>query len=263
MIILSQLLPHPPKVNIPYHKFRATSLFTPLPPNSIMPLLRRPSLRVVLQRHHKTADNDDASVSSNASLHSTITVDRANSKDTVPSGKGRRSVRFNEKANIYHENTSWNKEDCPDTWYSYADQRLAKARMVQLAREIHKSEKVNTAPHSYQRVLLNAYDACCRAACHGESYDSDDLLSKEEFARLTKWTAVGFSRLGLERVCIREIARDRSNRRAHIVDAVLDAQDSLQSRYDTDELLRKVSQTISRPSRFFAAQVAKAQAVHL
>lgn len=232
-----------------------------------MPLLRRPSFQVVLAtKDQNTITEDDVAVDDNSSvssLQSTFTaVDQVTCKFSSPQQQlplNRRSVtkavRFDESVNTVHTNTNWHRGECHRTWYTTTELRECKVRYVQMAREIHRSERVNTAKHSYQRVVLAAYDACCRTMYEVVPSASSSPLEPDERYNLRRWMTVGVSRLGLERVCIREISMDRSNRRAHVVDAVLDAQDQ----HAQDEVLRQISLRISRPSRLFAHEVARAQ----
>ena len=84
---------------------------------------------------------------------------------------------------------------------------------------------------------------------------------------------IGVLRHGLERTAVREIAMDKRNRRTRIVRAVLDYQDDETDRGyhhygardgddddddddDPDEALRRLSGSISRPSRLFAQEMA-------
>ena len=170
----------------------------------------------------------------------------------------RRRVHFNEGANTYHTSASAQLTitERVDLWHSAADMKLFKGQTSCFAREVYRAEQANPSPTSYQRVVLATYDACCRTPA--ETLASP--LTTPERKLLRKWTHVATSRVGLERTCIRDIARDRSARRRHVVDTVLDLQESLNFRPDTEEILRKASESISRASRLFAREMAQAHA---
>ena len=222
-----------------------------------MKLVRRSSFVLAKDNSHLKSLDDDLSVSS---VHSTISVSETKTVDSHAFLRRRqRRVKFDESQNEYHANTQMVKEECQELWYSFSDMKNFKAQTGSMAREIYRAEKVNTATYSYSRVVLAAYDACCRVPC--ETIESP--LTKLERKNLHKWMEVGLSRSGLERSCIREIAQDKSNRRSQIVDSVLDIQESLAFREDFDDVLRKATEAISRPSRLFAREVAMAQAASL
>jgi hypothetical protein len=218
-----------------------------------MKLLRRSftMVRSIQAKHHMDDDN-----MSTASAQSTFTVESQQLKQQG----SRRRVQFKENLNVFHRNTQMDRQECKELWSTGAEMKQFKAQTAFIAREINRTEKVNAAPFSYQRVVLAAYDACCRMQVDTNT----SVLNEIEGQHLHKWLNVATSRIGLERVCIREIAQDKYARRTHVVDAVLDVQCCLESRnHDGDELMRAASQAISRTSRQFARELAKAQAANL
>lgn len=145
-------------------------------------------------------------------------------------------------------------------WSTSAEMKQFKAQTAYLAKEINRAEKSNIAPFSYHRVVLGAYDACCRTPTETNA----SPLTEAERKHFDKWMEVSISRIGLERMCIREIAQDKYARRAHVTDAVLEVQESiLPGTPEGDELMREASQSISRASRLFSRELAKAQAAGL
>jgi hypothetical protein len=195
-------------------------------------------------------------------MSSTMTVDSLLKDDvsnSLPQSSSRRRVHFDETNNVYHANTVMDRDEINELWSTGAEMRQFKQQTSILAKEINRAEKVNVAPFSYHRVVLGAYDACCRMTI--ESNASFSPLTEAEMKHFNKWMEVSISRIGLERICIREIAQDKYARRAHVVDAVLEVQENLHPcTRDGDELMRKASQHISRASRLFAFELAKAQA---
>lgn len=152
------------------------------------------------------------------------------------------------------------REEVKALWSTTAEMKQFKAQTAFLAKEINRAEKANVAAFSYQRVVLGAYDACCRMQAETDA----SPLTNTESKHFNKWMEVSISRIGLERICIREMAQDKYARRAHVVDSVLEVQESLlPGMRDGDELMREAAQSISRSSRLFARELAKAQAASL
>lgn len=185
-------------------------------------------------------DTDDQSIASTVSCSSSSTT---------------KSVRFNTDDNVEYANTQLCKEETKELWCTSADYKAFRAHTTALAREVQKAEAKNRAPFSYQRVLLRTYEVCSDSVVETQR----SLLSYDERKHLRRWSEVAQSRLGLERWAVRAIGKDRSLRRAEIVDVVLD----LQELYHTEGLeehIREHAERLSRPSRLFARHMAEASA---
>ena len=220
-----------------------------------MKLLRRSPLSMVRNSFLTKTSDDELSI---ASQTSTFTVDSPTKSKS--SSSPRRRVQFDTSMNVYHKNTVMDREAVRDLWSTGAEMKQFKAQTAFLAKEINRAEKANVAPFSYQRVVLGAYDACCRM----QTEITTSPLTETERKHFNKWMEVSISRIGLERICIREMAQDKYARRAHVVDAVLEVQENLLPGIrDGDELMREASQSISRASRLFARELAHAQAASL
>ena len=149
------------------------------------------------------------------------------------------------------------REEIKELWSTGAEMKQYKAQTAFLAKEINRAEKANVAPFSYHRVVLGAYDACCRMQTETDA----SPLTEIERKHFNKWMEVSISRIGLERICIREMAQDKYARRAHVVDAVLEVQENLVPGVkDGDELMREAARSVSLASRLFARELAQAQA---
>jgi hypothetical protein len=215
----------------------------------------------------------DTSLDDDSSASSTIPVTSSFKPivhdDRYPSNNNKRTVSFNEAANEIYDNTVMDKEDCIDSWYSAQDYALFKASTKFLAREIilHESKKqrirnskkaaASSNNSSYQQVLERTYFELDHHH-HHHHYD------------LQQWMRVTTCRLGLERLTIRSIAKDRSQRRVELVETVLDLQDdnrynnnnnnnnSISSVLAAAEILQHASEEYSRTSRLFALNLAVA-----
>lgn len=219
-----------------------------------MKLFRRSPLSKVRNNNLIKANDDELSTNS---LNSTLTAD-PKGKDYKTSKKAHpRRVHFDDSRPVCHRNMQMDREEVRDLWCSGADLKQYKTQTAFLAKEINRAEKANVAPFSYHRVVLGAYDACCRI----QSETDVPPLTETDGKHFNKWMEVSISRIGLERICIREVAQDKYARRVHVVDAVLEVQDGLISACrEGDELMREAAMSISRASRLFAHQLAKAQA---
>mmetsp|Transcript_4243 Transcript_4243/g.8639 ORF Transcript_4243/g.8639 Transcript_4243/m.8639 type:complete len:225 (+) Transcript_4243:126-800(+) len=218
-----------------------------------MKLFRRSPRSLIRASSLIKAVDDELSIDS---LNSTVTVEQKTKDSRKSKRGGRRRVQFDDKI-VSHRNIQMDREEVRELWCTGADMKQYKAQTAFLAKEINRAEKANVAPFSYHRVVLGVYDACCRV----QTETTNSPLTETERKHFDKWMEVSISRIGLERICIREMAQDKYARRAHVVDAVLEVQDHLVPGIrEGDELMREAAVAISRASRIFAQELAKAQA---
>ena len=208
--------------------------------------------------------DDEMSVSSE---HSTVSVAQAPTKP-VSRRRRRVSVHFDTRRNEYYASTTTSATttasatDAQDsTWLSHTELKQCKQRTLALAKELYRADQTDddddNDERTYSRVLGAAYQACCRPAM--SSCDNHDtVLDRATRQAWVTWMRVGVSRHGMERSAVREIHLDKRQRRRAVVQAVLDAQDSLAYRYSdaADDVLRHVSAAWTRPSRLFAREMA-------
>lgn len=201
---------------------------------------------------------DDDSVASTLSTVSTL-PESCKSQDICTtdsdSSSTTRRVVFNEMNNVYYENTK-EEEDYPQRWLKAEEMKECKAQAIFLAREIYKSDQNFMVGHfTYSCVLLNAYQACKNDAFNLFHKKKAPLTSMER-QRLALYVQGHAGRLGLEGLCIRDLAKDKRTRRKAVVQAVLAVQDA----DNTVKGIRDASMSVSRPSRLFAYELARAQA---
>jgi hypothetical protein len=226
--------------------------------------------------------DDDSSVSSTIAVacfsqeklqHPSSQLINNTSQSSQLSSNTKKRVRFSALDNKFHDNTVIDKEDCKDLWYQAPDYKHFKGATKYLAREIAQSEPLNrsSSPYSYHRVLKRTYKACVTYDPFDETASAIcSVLTATEEKRLSDWMQVSTSRLGLERMAIRELAVDRSMRRQEMVETVLEMQEeAMEERhlsgcdFDADaqaEMMRQACEEISRPSRLFAQCLAQGQA---
>jgi hypothetical protein len=189
-----------------------------------------------------------------ASVSSTISVDRETKKELSMSSSKR--VTFNISLNEKHDDEVIYKEDCLNLWYNSSEYEYFKQSTLSAAKAIILAESKNHAPCSYQRVFEHTHQLCRNAISECDEYQN--LSTTEDRHRLNRWAEVAPSRVGMERWVVRSIAKSKSIRRFELVDIVLSKQQT-----DTQEVIRKSCEPISRPSRLFAVALAQAQAAVL
>lgn len=181
--------------------------------------------------HHHPVHEEDSSVSSTIAVvrFDQTKKDKLSSPAPVDSKPLKKTVHFNEDDNQSYNNTQIYREDCQELWYNADDFAKFKASTKYLAREIGRCEKLyKSSPLSYQRVLKRTYAACCKSPCYNDDENSC-VLTLEQEKHLQQWLQVSTSRLGLERVAIRAIAVDKSQRKRDLVVIILELQQQLMS----------------------------------
>lgn len=196
------------------------------------------------------SEQDDASVSS------TLTVDRLNDKQISVVPETKKRVTFDMEKNATNTYDSTLNDEKNSQWYGLHEYKEFKHLAKQAANQIITIESRNRAPFSYQRVMKKTFDTCLHETC-----DRDEILPESEFLHLLRWVEVATSRCGLEKWSLQHLSRDRSIRRRELIQTVLNIQQnsiSVSNTDDIDEFIRTTCENISRPSRLFARVMAKA-----
>ena len=166
-----------------------------------------------------------------------------------------RRVSFDETLNETHDNTQWSLDDCKLTWYNHVEYQQMKDSVQANAKQIFKRERrMMNDENSYTNTVLRVYDYCC-AAPH--EVDSCGLTDAEQEA-FNMIMGKSNTRSGLEKICIREIAYDKRQRRIELTKLLLTIQASHQVGQSRTALMRLACQNMSRASRLFAREMAKA-----
>jgi hypothetical protein len=242
-------------------------------------------------------------------LHSSETEEAPEAEETLaPATEAKKQVRFNEEQNQVHEQINNNSftanqnsmmmmimfnlqdEECipprkEELWYGPTEYRHFKTSTLKFAREIALSEQLNKAPCSYQRVMLRTYKTCCQ--CNEEPDENTEttttteteiitsttvgVLTEQEARHLKRWMDVSTSRLGVEKLSLRHLARDRIHKRKEMMQLVFEIQEMTTSNSsdidDIDDLkaefIRNTCLAISRGSRLFAMHMAIALAASI
>ena len=114
---------------------------------------------------------------------------------------------------------------------------------------------------SYSNIILRIYDECCKV--ENECNTQASILGEADEKDLVFLVGRANSRTGLERVIVRDLAYDKKCRRQQIVAAVLKIQKRAYPSDATTEVTRLTCESISRPSRYFAKELAGALEVSL
>lgn len=205
----------------------------------------------------------DLSLLDDASVSSTITVDRSGRKtfETTYSSSSSKFVSFDCTANVYHENVILCSEDCSDLWYTSADYKMFKRNTMGMAKTIIQFEAQNKAPFSYQRVLERAFTVSKSAVSESEHFHF--VSTPSDRSHLQRWITAAPNRVGMEKWTARAMSKDRQVRRFEMAELLLDLQKSPPQVGDLDEIIRRNLESISRPSRLFAQAMAQASAAAL
>jgi hypothetical protein len=221
----------------------------------------------------RSINNDNSMDLDDASISSTLTVERVNQTKELQSEyfcqqpssfKQKKTVHFDTSRNVVYEvnQVKVNSEECVQRWYNAVEYRDFKTIAQDASNQIMQIEARNRAPFSYQRVLEHAFTACLIA-----NTDVNEVLPSSEFIHLQRWLEVATSRVGLEKWSIRKLSRDKSTRRRELAKTVMNLQSCMRSdtgvlQFDNDkvEFMRQSCENLSRPSRLFAMTLASALA---
>ena len=171
----------------------------------------------------------------------------------------RKRVSFALNRNKEYANSTMTEDDCRTLWHTPYDFKKMKEHTNTFAKQAMKQDKARSDDQkSYSNIILRVYDQCCKV----ESEPQCNVLSNEDSRDLVYLVGKANSRTGLERVIVRDLAYDKRYRRNEIVRAVLKIQrqsinpDVING--PVNELMHLACETISRPSRLFARQLAQA-----
>lgn len=167
-----------------------------------------------------------------------------------------RRVRFNLSANVTYDNHQLCREDVDSMlWYADTDYTKFKENNLQACMDIISQEQGKEDDiSSYTHVMECVYNTCSSS-----DLEQDSCLSDTECSDLEE--VLNIDHLGIERTTVQIIDRDKRWRRREIVHAVLDIQEDFRHSKKRDVLVEMIAQAareLSRPSRMFAAHLARA-----
>jgi len=242
-------------------------------PIDLSRMVRPPAIKLYYEQ-----PEDDSSTSS------TLLVDdqhSSSSKNTHTYSS--KHVRFSTAPSQYYEHPiEYTEELIARCWYQPDDIKTFRSNTVETSKRVVAIEKRNRAPFSYQRVLERTFEACTEVTSEEAAYDDHrSVLATSEKEHLQRWLEVANSRIGIEKLCIHKIAREKTMRRCTLNRimrnekklqqqqqknrepvATIDASnDDAQEQHDRSEHLRETCARVSRPCRVFARTMAEALAV--
>lgn len=144
------------------------------------------------------------------------------------------------------------------TWYQPSEYERIKGAAMIIARGIRDQDAFETMKHSYQQVLLTAYQSII---------DSQVVISERDTKLFSHWISVGHSRRGLERWSVPALFALQHRRRAISVQAVLDAQSICSSEdlalfgNDKSKVIATLYSHLTKGSREFALLMGQADQV--
>ena len=193
-----------------------------------------------------------------ASIGSTLTVDRAGKKNVQSpqgSGKSSRFVSFDMERNVAYDTESIFEDDLNDRWFGKWDYKQMKENFIDIGR--HFQNLNSSDPRSFGAVMCKAFNACLEATEDPRSC----LLERTDEESLRKCLNQD-NRIGMERASVLSIFCDKSSRRKRLRKAIFRAQADASEKDPVQraERIREVSREITRPSRLFAWRLAYKQA---
>lgn len=175
-----------------------------------------------------------------------------------------RAVTFDESRNTAYVNEQLSAEESRQTWINQVDYQAMKDAAYSHAKQIWKKERrMVQMEGSYSNSLLRVYDACCEATQESAATSNSSILSPQDQQAFAHMIGKANTRTGLEKICIREIAYDKRQRRFEATDLVLHLQQQGRSSASAAALMALSCQTVSRASRLFAREMAVALATSL
>mmetsp|Transcript_38524 Transcript_38524/g.80064 ORF Transcript_38524/g.80064 Transcript_38524/m.80064 type:complete len:248 (-) Transcript_38524:139-882(-) len=231
-----------------------------------------PSSELIVKSSWNTSVRDDASLSS------TLTADAPPQKamsapptivehDVQNHGKPCRPVRtvqFDEDSTVFYENEESCAEELKEMWYTKAEYGQFKKEIVKSAKAILKAESLIDG-NTMGAALEAAYASCFE--CQGEEVSSPSFIPLEIQGFMKnhyRCGEYGETVVGLERLVVRRISKDRQELRKCLFDIVFDLQKGF--RADKSVLahnIAKVSEEATRAGRLFAAALGGAQVPYL
>lgn len=172
----------------------------------------------------------------------------------------RRVVQFNEQANVYHDNTVFCQEDVASLWYSRFEFNRLRRETMQEAQAAVSAERELPESENTTAVLLRSYQRFCNVQTAEDLTAALTMMTDDDDSR---WQ-LPIRFIGLDRWTMNRLLREKVERRQRILRQL----QSLQRRYHHDDddassslvretAMRRVSRTISQPSRLYAHHVAR------
>lgn len=171
-------------------------------------------------------------------------------------------VRFEENRNTYYATGTMDKEDFMESWYTSDELRVFKESIIRTVKTLHKFESRNPSSGSIQHVLEATYQCC---------FEQDQETSRHSILPAGLSAAIKNQYrhndeylLGLERLIVRRIGRDRRELRKCLMEILLELQKA--DWPDKNVLainIARVSAEATRASRLFARQLGSAQVPYL
>jgi len=224
-----------------------------------------------------------ATMRDDASLSSTLTADAAPRKPINPPptigedgiqlspnhGQQQqqqpvRNVRFTEEATCYYDNETQSREDCKEMWYSRAEYAQFKKEIIKCAKGIIRAE-AKAEGNTMGGVLESAYVCCFECESDKQASCLHEFIPHEiqGFMKI-HYRSEEFTSLGLERLIVRRISKDRQQLRKCLFDILFDMQ---KGNWPDKGILAgniaKVSEEATRSSRLFARVLGSAQVPYL
>ncbi|KAL7575645.1 hypothetical protein ACA910_011469 [Epithemia clementina (nom. ined.)] len=169
--------------------------------------------------------------------------------------KQRRHVRFQEQQNVSYPSIFSDMAEVKHLWYTADDYQRFKSFYIKAVQLICGMEQENQDDcFSYSRVLERVFSAGKGLPSSGVTTNNQD---QQKLRYLLSRRYAG--RAGLENATVRCVRLDQKARRRALITVITKLQDDREYMCASEDqrafTLALITQTISRPSRLFAAQV--------
>ena len=164
----------------------------------------------------------------------------------------KKSVRFSKQIVVLPKAAA-NRKRSTECWYSTEEYQSFKKTFKEDCKALARSSQASDC--TFRRVLSSVHTSC---SLHKHEIDASigSQLCRADQMDLIKSLRKSIPHLGLEKLSIRSLHEDKIARRACATQAIMELQDQNQC----PETIRRALESISRTSRLFALETARAHA---
>ena len=176
-------------------------------------------------------------------------------------------VQSDEASNEYWDSGTITEDELHERWYQPNDYKDFKNSVIQIVKAVLKAQarrqQKDPSCFSYSRSIEHAYNACFQMEMETRLL----IFTKQEMSELKRLYRTVLDTecvLGLERLLVQRIGKDRSELRMSLLGILQDLQTTpgcWPNRQVLMENMFQISQEVSRPARLFARHLAQAQAL--
>lgn len=175
------------------------------------------------------------------------------------------SVKFNEDVTQFYDNEMQSAEDCEEMWYNREEYDDFKKDIIKCAKRILRFE-AKCEGNTMGGALEHAYASCLQCESEAQATNMNEFLQPEVLGFMKNHYRCedDLSALGLERLIVRRVSKDRQELRRCLFDIVFDLQkNKWPNKAVLAENVAMVGEEATRSSRVFARVIGAAQVPYL